>query len=330
MVANIVRSIALAAALAVAAPVGAVPRIWQLQGVTFEDGTAVSGTFTYDDAIDVVSSWWIRVKGGANMLPFTYVPGNSIAFADHGIPANPAIGTLVFRSADAGPPNGARDFRITPVEVLDGTPSTVAVDTGAYAHGEVSLECFNCGGTRLVAGGSLVAVMLLPPVALVDVVEFYHEGLDHYVMSADAAEIDGLDTGFFAGWVRTGHSFKAYATGSSASGSMNPVCRYWGRPEFGLATHFYSGSAYECFQLNYLFGAAWQIETDNAFQIALPDYNTGACQAGTIPVYRTFNGRTDVNHRYTTSLAVRATMEAAGWVREGYGPEAVIMCAVGS
>ena len=38
----------------------------------------------------------------------------------------------------------------------------------------------------------------------------------------------------------------------------------------------------------------------------------------------------DANHRYTTSTVVRAQMEAAGWLREGYGPDATIMCAVGA
>ena len=44
-------------------------------------------------------------------------------------------------------------------------------------------------------------------------------------------------------------------------------------------------------------------------------------------MYRVFNNRPGPNHRYTTSVDVRAQMEAAGWVREGYGPDAVIMCA---
>ena len=66
----------------------------------------------------------------------------------------------------------------------------------------------------------------------------------------------------------------------------------------------------------------------NVFQIDLPDTTTGACPAGTIPVYRVFNQKKDSNHRYTTSAAIRATMEAQGWKREGYGPDATIMCAI--
>jgi len=68
-------------------------------------------------------------------------------------------------------------------------------------------------------------------------------------------------------------------------------------------------------------------ETQNAFYIDLPDINTGACPAGTVPVYRLWNNRADTNHRYTTSLAIRAQMLAKGYIAEGYGPNAVSMCA---
>ena len=39
-----------------------------------------------------------------------------------------------------------------------------------------------------------------------------------------------------------------------------------------------------------------------------------------------YNNRPGPNHRYITDRALRAAMEAAGWVREDYGPDAVIMC----
>ena len=61
-------------------------------------------------------------------------------------------------------------------------------------------------------------------VPTVDVIEFYNAAMDHYFMSSLAPDIDALDSGHFAGWIRTGHSFKAYpqpATGAS------PVCRFY-------------------------------------------------------------------------------------------------------
>ena len=61
--------------------------------------------------------------------------------------------------------------------------------------------------------------------------------------------------------------------------------------------------------------------------IALPDAVTGVCPAGTVKVFRLWNQRPDSNHRYTTDPAVRDGMLAAGFVAEGYGPDATIMCA---
>ena len=61
--------------------------------------------------------------------------------------------------------------------------------------------------------------------------------------------------------------------------------------------------------------------------IALPDLATGECPAGLVQVYRLWNNRADSNHRYTTDPAVKAAMVAQGYVAEGYGPDATIMCA---
>ena len=71
-------------------------------------------------------------------------------------------------------------------------------------------------------------------------------------------------------------------------------------------------------------------ETDDAFFVALPvqvGATAGACPAGTVPVYRVFNNRVDGNHRYTIDRAIRDMMVAKGGIAEGYGNDAVIMCA---
>ena len=203
-----------------------------------------------------------------------------------------------------------------------------AADAGDRHDPAISGEGVGGTSARSIVGGQFKNVMLVPPVALVDAIEFYHAGFDHYFMSADAIEINALDTGYFTGWARTGYSFKVYVTGSSPGTTLRPVCRYYGLPSAGLDSHFYSASAVECWQVNAYYGTEWQIESDNVFQIALPNTTTGACPAGTTPVYRVFNQRPDANHRYMTSTVVRAQMEAAGWIREGYGPDATIMCAV--
>jgi hypothetical protein len=319
---------ALAFALGAASGAQATMRFWALTNVHFEDGATAVGTFSYDDDTHVVGNWNVRVQAGAHLLPFTYLPGDSNAYASTGF--NGTAYTIFFNSQEGGDNGYDRQLRITPVIELAGSGSSIPIDLATLGAGAGSIECYNCLYPRRIVSGSLTRVLLPPPVALVDVVEFHHAAFDHYFMSADANEINALDTGFFTGWARTGYSFKAYVTGSSAGGTIHPVCRYYGLPSAGLDSHFYSASTHECFEVNRLYGTEWAIESDNVFQIDLPNVVTGACPTGTVPVYRVFNHRPDANHRYTTSAAVRASMEALGWIREGYGPDATIMCAVGS
>ncbi len=162
-----------------------------------------------------------------------------------------------------------------------------------------------------------------PPITItptVDVVEFYNAGLDHYFMTPLAVEIEALDEGRFAGWVRTGQSFKAYPQQTAGT---SPVCRYYIPPP--QDSHFYSASPSECAVV----GATYPtlvLESPNLFYIALPDAN-GVCPSGTIAVYRLFNNRADVDHRYTTDPQIKAQMISEGYIAEGYGPSATIMCA---
>ncbi len=322
----LVRWMVVVFALVLATTAGAATRYWYLQDVAFDDGTTVSGSFSYDDVTHDVGSWAVRVKAGAHYLPFTYLPGNSAAYTSVGYYS--AVPTIIISSDDGGNGAQAREFRITPTAALDGSPTSVPVDV-ATAHGRSGgLECYNCSYARFIVSGSINLSMLPPPIAIFPVVEFYHAGFDHYFMTADTVEINALDTHYFTGWERTGYQFYAYPAGASAGGSINPVCRYYGLPSAGLDSHFYSASAKECYEVNQFYGTEWQIENDNVFQINLPNTTTGACPTGTIPVYRVFNNRHDANHRYATSTVVRAQMEAAGWIREGYGPNATIMCAV--
>ena len=309
---------------------GAATRFWMLQDVVFADGRVAVGSFGYDDVTNEVSSWNIRVDGAPGILPFTYVPGDSAPWAGliaEGLPGQHFRYIFYANQASGG---AERELRLSVAAELDGASPTVALLTfDPGVGGYYSAECCSIPA-RGINAGSLVLVPFPPPVGLVDVIEFHHAGFDHYFMSADPVEINALDTGYFTGWARTGYQFKAYATGSSAGPSQNPVCRYYGLPSAGLDSHFYSASPVECWEVNQFYGTEWQIESDNVFQIDLPNTTTGACPGGTVPVYRVFNHRPDANHRYTTSAVVRAQMEAAGWIREGYGPDATIMCAVAS
>ena len=170
------------------------------------------------------------------------------------------------------------------------------------------------------------------PALPVTAVEYYNPSLDHFFMSALQPDIDALDTQRIPGWRRTGFSFKVFPTQASGGAGVSPVCRFYIPPEHGNS-HFFSPSPAECATVlqntvtNPNF-SGYIYETPNAFYIALPDTTTGACAAGTIPVFRLWNQRPDSNHRYTTDLAIKAQMIAAGYVAEGYGPDPVDMCAV--
>ena len=320
------RCVAALFALVVATAADAAVRYWALQGVKTQAGANVSGAFAYDDTANQVTSWILRIESGNGFLPFTFVPGNSTHWVGvEGVP--PFLSMYIY--AAPGSAFGDHFLRLSFVGPLDGTTASVALLTfDPVSKGYYSAECGGEFGCRGIASGAVTLVALPPAVGLVDVVEFHHAAFDHYFMTASPAEIAKLDNGTFAGWARTGYAFKAYATGSSPGPATNPVCRYYGLPSAGLDSHFYSASAVECFQVHKLFGHAWLMESDNVFQIDLPDTLTGACPVGTIAIYRVYNNRADVNHRYMTSTAVRAQMEAAGWIREGYGPNATIMCAI--
>ena len=166
------------------------------------------------------------------------------------------------------------------------------------------------------------------PALAVTAVEYYNPSLDHYFISNLQPDIDALDSGRIAGWFRTGSSFYVYSTGGAF---LNPVCRYLIPPQHGNS-HFFSASPAECaaianrigFDPNY---SGYILETSAAFYVELPDIFTGACPGGTTAVYRLWNNRFDSNHRYTTSRTIKLQMMALGYIAEGYGPDAVAMCA---
>jgi hypothetical protein len=160
------------------------------------------------------------------------------------------------------------------------------------------------------------------PVATAMAIEYYWAARDHYFISADPAEIAALDASAPGGWARTGQSFGVYAKRTAGD---SPVCRYYIPPLYG-DSHLFDASPLVCFQAQTLF-PMFVYETGNAFSVYLPDQTSGACPTGTAPVYRLWNNRSDTNHRYTTSAALRDQMLAKGYVAEGYGAPAVAMCA---
>ena len=209
--------------------------------------------------------------------------------------------------------------------------TTLHIDSDAAAQGPLISFC----PLPPSADGVLTVDAQPYPTTRSAVIEYYSAELDHYFMTADTQEISDLDQGVHPGWERTGISFDSYQSGMS-DGSGVPVARFYGLPQYGLDTHFYTASRVELYRFigspDFFSGDSgapkWLEESHSAFEIALPDFTTGECIPGTAPVYRLWNGRADSNHRYTTSLDIRQTMINQGWVPEGYGPDAVAMCAV--
>jgi lysyl endopeptidase len=212
--------------------------------------------------------------------------------------------------------------------------------------------CSNLSGTdvysRLDVALPLLAQYLTPgaanPTKETLVVEYYYSGLDDYFITANVAEIQGLDNGAHPGWVRTGLTFLAYSDPSVAPAGVSPVCRFYLLPQFG-DSHFYSADPVECAGTAAKFAGAWVEESPALFYIALPDKTTFTCPANTRPVYRFLNRNNEIHHRYTAEVDARNCMyygsnpssdkdvdcsqfTTTTWTEEGNGvpPNLPIMC----
>lgn len=168
----------------------------------------------------------------------------------------------------------------------------------------------------LAAAASFAAAL---PAGAGTVVEYYHKDLDHYFVTGLAAEVRDLDSGKFTGWARTGFSFETYGAGDAGLANSVPVCRFYGNPAKGLDSHFYSASVAECEAVKQKWPDFWLLETMDLFRAHAVNPQTGQCPSGTKAVYRLYNKRADVNHRYTTDAATVDAMIAKGYVLEGDG-----------
>jgi hypothetical protein len=157
------------------------------------------------------------------------------------------------------------------------------------------------------------------------VIEYYHEDLDHYFMSAGGDEIDLIDAGGQGNWKRTGQGFHAWLARDDAPANAQPVCRFYAQ---GPNSHFYTGDPDECTYLRSLEQSqradaaasgkqflGWGFE-GIAFYALTPV--NGQCPSGTSPVWRVYNNRAaqgDSNHRFMVDPQQHAAM--LGWVDEG-------------
>lgn len=155
-----------------------------------------------------------------------------------------------------------------------------------------------------------------PPDALGKTVEFYHSGLDHYFYSADAQEIDGLDTGSGAkGWARTGKTFTVVRdAGCHSTAPQQTAYRFYGGIKGGPETHFFTVDRQECRAL--ADSGVWQFE-GAPFWGTPTDARGGCSLPDETPLYRIWRSFGTSNHRFTTERSVVAEMAAKGWMDEG-------------
>lgn len=174
---------------------------------------------------------------------------------------------------------------------------------------------------------ALPAAAAVPAASTVDVIEFYNATLDHYFVTTSTQEAADLDNGVHVGWKRTGLTFLAIKAGETVAGSVS-ICRFYGSPAKGLDSHFYSASAAECAAVQAQFPDSWLLESQEVFRAFPVDPNTGKCPAAAESIFRLWNKRSDVNHRYTDQTTVYQQMIAKGYVAEGDGNPAqpVIFC----
>jgi Repeat of unknown function (DUF5648) len=266
--------------------------------------------------------WHVTPPDDLVLTKTTYGPGNAITFDVVATPSE-AMGMFPGYQADSVTDNGG-------TTLASGTFGPLPV--GQYVSA-TSFRIYDSamGFISPCPGVMNATLSVYDGDGLSPVIEYYNSNLDHYFITQSPVEIAALDAGVFSGWVRTGQSFLAYLP-NQGFGASFPVLRYYGLPSAGLDTHFYTFDSGEIETLDPLF-QSWKLETPDAFDLNQPvkDQSSprtlGTCAPGEIPVYRLWNGRSDSDHRYTTDPAIKAAMIAKGYIAEGYGPDAVMMCA---
>ena len=138
-------------------------------------------------------------------------------------------------------------------------------------------------------------------------VEFYNAKINHYFITAYPEEAAALDAGTnVKGWARTGGQFTVF---TEPAEGLQAVCRFFGTPNVGPNSHFYTADAAECAKVKTY--PAWTFE---GIAFYIPTTANGDC-GGNYPVYRSYYSDqiADANHRFTVDLTahVRMTRGAA-------------------
>jgi hypothetical protein len=287
-------------------------------------GTRVSG------ASPIVGAWSFGEAHLADKSAVVVLLPNGVYFMAQDGDSTPATGDP---SGHDGIEIGTYSWNATTgIMTSSRTPAPPYIDT----NGEWGLSNITAASTiKVSADGASLAVFdgtetttLVRVDTTVTVVEYHHASFDHYFITPVAAEIALLDAKAppFQDWSRTGHLFNAYVNAGAPAGSV-AICRFFNDHFAPKSSHFYArrGSVCEATLAQF---PDWKLEDDKLFN-AMPPDAAGSCPAGTIPVYRLYNGGQGgaPNHRFVTSLTERQKMMDQHWVPEGNGI-GVDMCAL--
>jgi serine protease len=292
-------------------------------GVITVAATGVSGNLAsysnYGPRVDLAAPGGDFDRGNAGLIISTSNDGATT-------PGNPAYAIGAGTSFSAPLVTGtvslmlARNTNLTAGRVLNILQGTVR----AFPAGSLCAASNLCGAGLLDAGVALASTAsanATPPANAVAVIEYYRADLDHYFITADAAEINHYDTVLAGVFKRTGNVFYAYASAATAPANAQPVCRYTAG---GLInSEFFSASAADCAALSR--NKAWAQQTAAAFWIAPANAN-GACASNQLPVYRFFNNRNDANQRHTLDLTERRAMINRAWILDAPSPNGAVWC----
>ena len=145
-------------------------------------------------------------------------------------------------------------------------------EPGCGAADGFCLDDYVSFANRLRVTGGAVSTQGADP-ASANAVEYYHAQFDHYFFTAIPDEIAKLDSGYFAGWSRTGRSFGVW---SYDVGGTAPVCRFFSTSFAPKSSHFYTPFPSECAIVKG--NPDWQYEGIVAY-VDLP-FGDGSCATG--------------------------------------------------
>jgi uncharacterized protein (DUF1800 family) len=150
------------------------------------------------------------------------------------------------------------------------------------------------------------------------VIEFYTASLGHYFMTAFPDEAAMLDQGITVpGWVRTGVTWNAWKLAGDSPTAV-PVCRFFGTPNVGPNSHFYTADPVECAIVKQ--NPGWTFE---GIAFYIEPTVSGTCPNMTEPIYRSFHPGAQVsesNHRFLPDLTMYQKMASTSIL------EGVVMC----